>query len=75
MENGAPAPHADPDDKESAFVAKTADADTLDPCTFAEAKHSPGWPPCKANVEELVTRRARPVLRSRHKAYKFFIPT
>ena len=63
VESGAPAPHADPDDKESAFAAKTADAGhTLDAGTFAEAKRSPGWPPCKATAEESVTCRARPAV-------------
>ena len=50
VENSVLAPHADPDDKESAFAAETADADALNPCTFAEAKRSPSWPPCKATV-------------------------
>ena len=62
MENGAPAPHADPDNKELAFVAETTDTDMLNPCTFAEAKRSPGWPPCKATMEELVTCRAHPAV-------------
>ena len=62
VENGVPAPHADPNDKKLASMAETADADVLNPCIFAEAKCSPSWPPCKATVEESVTCRVHPAM-------------
>ena len=45
MECSVPAPLKDLDDTEVAFAAEIADADALDPCTFAETKCAPKWPP------------------------------
>ena len=44
---------------EYAFAAKTADAEVLEPCTLADAKHRPDWPLWeKAIEEELATLKA-----------------
>ena len=43
-EDGVPAPLQDPKTMESAFAAETADAEALQPCMLAEAKHSTDKP-------------------------------
>ena len=60
VECGAPAPLKDLDDTEVAFAADIADADALDPCTFAETKCALERPSWEATTEELATCRARP---------------
>jgi len=61
MGNGAPAPLDAPNDTESAFVAETAGADALDPCTHTEAKHAPNRPLWEATTEKSAACKAHPV--------------
>jgi len=61
MGNGAPAPLNAPDDKESAFVAKTAGTDALNPRTHTEAKCAPDRPLWEATTEKSAACKACPV--------------
>jgi hypothetical protein len=35
-----------------ALIAEKADAETLEPCSLAEAKHRPDWPLWEKDIEE-----------------------
>jgi len=61
VENGAPAPHTDPDGQELVFAAKTThtDADVPAPRTLAEAKCSHDCPPWDDPIPKPVTHKAR----------------
>jgi len=58
VENGALAPHTDPNGTEPVFMADTADAVTPDPCMHMEAKHSHDWPPWEEPTESPVICKA-----------------
>jgi len=57
VENGAPAPHPDPDGTESVFAAKTTHADMPAPRMLAEAKRSHDWPPWEEPTKSPVTHK------------------
>jgi len=59
VENGAPAPFADPDGTVSVFAAETAHADMPDPRTLAEAKRSHNRPPWDKSTKKPPTCKAR----------------
>jgi len=61
VENGALAPHTDPDGTELVFAAETAHAhaDVPAPCTLAEAKCSHDRPPWEEPTESPVTHKVR----------------
>ena len=52
MEDNAPMLLEDFDGMESVFMAETADAEALEPCTLKEAKHRPDWPQWEKAIEE-----------------------
>ena len=52
MEDSALAPLEDSKIKESAFMAKTADPEALQPCMLMETKHEPNWPFRKKAIKE-----------------------
>ena len=60
VENGAPAPHTDPNSTELVFAAKTTDAGAPAPCTPVEAKRSHDRPPWEEPTKDPITCKVRP---------------
>jgi hypothetical protein len=65
MEDSALAPPQDSKTTESTFVAKTADAEVLQPHTLAEAKHSPDKPLKEPNKKP-ATSKVHPIAQGLH---------
>jgi len=60
VENGAPAPHTDPNSTELVFAAETTGTGAPAPCTPAEAKCSHDCPPWEEPTKDPIIHKARP---------------